>query len=260
MAYKIVKDMESFSFLYPEMEQLEGRRIVGYAGREGSPVGVLDDFSEEEILTIDGILVQTYTNQEQEEIYTFTKEDVNFTILVGEVEVEDKVSLLSGLLSTIHISLEEETEEEDGKEEDPETVDEEDKLVEKYQQIAQEIQYAVADNNLKNLSEYIQFPLKIKGLDIMVASAKEFQSLDASMIFTSTFMDQVASYDPKRISSNARTITMGSGSNFLMCKVKKKSILITEMAVEGAKRDSAPEPTEEPVEPQEEEEPTPLEE
>ena len=262
VAYKVVKDMESFSFEYSGMEEIEDRRIIGYAGRDGSPVGILDDFTEADTLSIDGITIHTYVNDEQEEIYTFTKEDVNFTILVGNVEVEDKSTMLSGLLSVIHVSLEKENVEENEPGEEPKETDDdaEDALVAGYQQAAQEIQYAVADGNLKNLSEYIQFPLKIKGLDIMVASAKEFQSLDESTIFTSTFVNRIASYDPNKIRSNARTITMGSGSNFLMCKVKNKSLLITEMAIEGAKTDSAPGEPEQPEEPTETEEPTPLEE
>lgn len=244
VAYKIVDNFESFSFSYPELEELEKRRIVGYAGRGGSPDGILEDFEEDEMISVNGISVQIYVNENGEEIYTFTKRDINFTILVGEVSVEDKSMMLSGLISVIHISLEsgqtEVTEEEKAEEDEPEEDEPEaDDNVEQYQEEVQSIQYAVADGDLKKLSAYIEFPLAIKGLDIMVASAKEFQSLDASMIFSSAWVDSIAAYDTAKIRSSTKTITMGSGNNYLTCKLKKNFVLITEISIE----------TEEPEEP-----------
>ena len=241
VAYKVVDGFESFSFSYPELEELEKRRIVGYAGWDGSPDGVMEGFTEGETISVNGISVQIYVNERGEEIYTFTKRDINFTLLVGEVSVEDKSMMLSGLMSVIHISLEsgqtEETEEEEeeGKVDVPEEDDpEEDDSVAQYQEEAQNIQYAVADGSLKKLSSYIQFPLTIKGLDITVASAKEFQSLDASMIFTSEWVDSVAAYDTEKIKSGTKTITMGSGNNYITCRLKKNFVLITEMSIEVA--------------------------
>lgn len=251
VAYKIVDDFESFSFSYPELEELEKRRIVGYAGRSGSPDGVLEDFTEDEMISVNGISVQTYMNDRGEEIYTFTKQDINFTILVGEVFVEDKSMMLSGLMSVIHISLESgqtEVSDEDEPDEDEPEVDEprEDGRAAQYQEEVQNIQYAVVDGNLKKLSTYIEFPLTIKGLDITVASAKEFQSLDASMIFSSAWVDSIAAYDTGKIKSSTKTITMGSGNNYLTCKLKKNFVLITEMSIEAAE-------TEEPQDTPEEE-------
>ncbi len=47
--------------------------------------------------------------------------------------------------------------------------------VEAYRQVAQDIQYAVADGSLKKLSSYIRFPLSIKGLGVTVSGAKSFR-------------------------------------------------------------------------------------
>lgn len=250
VAYKMVKDFESFSFVYPEFEVLKKKRIVGYAGRDGSPPGILEEFTEGDTISVNGIQVQIYVNEQGEEIYTFTKQDINFTILIGEVSVEDKSMLLSGLMSVIHISLDSgETDAEEEEEEEPgETMEEEtpesDK-VEKYREAVQNIQYAVADGSLKKLSTYIEFPLTIKGLDITVASAKEFQSLDASMIFRSEWVDSVAAYDTDKIKANMKTITMGSGSNSLVCKFKNNTVLITKMSIEGVTEEPTPLPSEE---------------
>lgn len=250
VAYKMVKDFESFSFVYPEFEVMKKKRIVGYAGRDGSPPGILEEFTEGDTISVNGIQVQIYVNEQGEEIYTFTKQDINFTILIGEVSIEDKSMLLSGIMSVIHISLDSgETDvEEEGEEEPGETMEEEtpeNDKVEKYREAVQNIQYAVADGSLKKLSTYIEFPLTIKGLDITVASAKEFQSLDASMIFRSEWVDSVAAYDTDKIKANMKTITMGSGSNSLVCKFKNNTVLITKMSIEGVTEEPTPLPSEE---------------
>ncbi len=245
VAYKLVENFESFSFTYPEVEELKGKRVVGYAGRDGSPPGVLDEFDEGESIFVNGIPVQIYVNDDGEEIYTFTKKDINFTILVGEISVEDKEILLSGLMSVIHISLEsgETDEEEEEPEETPGQETPEDDKVEKYREAVQNIQYAIADASLKKLSTYIEFPLTIKGLDITVASAKEFLSLDSATIFQSEWVDSVAAYDTGKIKANMKTITMGSGSNSLVCKFKNGTALITELSIEGAPEEPTPSPT-----------------
>ncbi len=46
MIYKMVDDFESFSFHYDELSELENQRIVGYAGVDGCPSGVLDGFEK----------------------------------------------------------------------------------------------------------------------------------------------------------------------------------------------------------------------
>lgn len=253
VAYKMVDDFESFSFGFPEVEELDGRRVVGYAGREGSPKGVLDDFSEAEMISVNGIFVQTYVNDDEEEIYTFIKQDISFTLLVGEITVEDKSRMLSGLISVIHISLESgETDEPEVDEAKPDETDETDtqgetseENVEEYQEIAQNIQYAIADSSLKKLSTYIEFPLTIKGLNLSVASAKEFQSLDAATIFNSAWVDSVVAYDTGKIKADTKTFTMGSGSNYLVCKIKNNSVLITELCIEKPPEEPTPMPSEE---------------
>lgn len=251
VTYKIVDNFESFCFEYPEEEKLKDRRVVGYAGRKDVPDGVLDDFIKTDTLSVNGVEVQVYADAVGEEIYLFTKQEIRFLLLPGDVEVEDKSSMLSGLMSVLHISLERGHGEE-GKPANPEEEDSDDEkaLVAEYQAAAKKIQDAVADESLSKLAEYISFPLTIQGLEITVGSASELEALDPSLIFTSQWVDQITCYDPGKIRSNVRSITMGSDNNFIFCKAKNKTLKITEMAVEATAK-----PTEEP-----EEEPTPSEE
>ncbi len=251
VSYKLVKNFESFQFTYPEVEELEKHRVVGYAGRDGSPNGVLDDFTEGEVIAVNGISVQTYMNEEGEEIYTFTKQDINFTLLIGKVSVEEKSRMLSGLMSVIHISWES-GQEKDAKETEKPAAEETEKpeedepdMSQDYRETAQNIQYAVADGSLKKLSSYIEFPLTIKGLDISVASAKEFQSLNVSEIFTGKWVDNIASFDTGKIKNSTKTFTMGSGSNYLICKIKNNSVLITELCIERIAEEPIATPSEE---------------
>ena len=160
--------------------------------------------------------------------------------------------MLSGLMSVIRISLESGQEEEPKEETQPDEEkteetgqEEEDDMSAVYQETAQNIQYAVADGSLKKLSTYIEFPLTIKGLDVSVASAKEFQSLDASTIFTAKWVDSVVAYDTGKIKNSTKTITMGNGSNYLVCKIKNNSVLITELSIEGVTEEPTATPLEE---------------
>lgn len=261
ITYKIIDGFESFGFSFPEVEALKERRVIGYAGREGTPQGVLDSFTEAENLSVNGVSVQVYENEE-EEIYTFTKQDINFTLLVGEIEVEDREMMLSGLLSVIRISFEsghvneeeEELEEEEAADEQtdnrPDETGEEDAneeagentAFEKNKESVQNIQYAIADASLKKLSTYIEFPLMIKGLNITVASAKEFQSLDSSQIFSSAWVDSVVAYDLSKMKPSSKTITMGDDKNYLVCKIKNNSVLVTELSIEGVQVEPSPTP------------------
>lgn len=258
VAYKIVDDYESFSFVYDELPELEKQRIVGYAGQDGCPSGVLKGYKEEEALTVNGVQVRSYRNKDDECLFYFVKQNIHFTLLIKEWDGEDTESMLSGVLSVIRISLDagqDETEEEEEGEEDGdsssdvdsdseegETSDEEATL-EAYRQAVQDIQYAVAEGSLKKLSSYIRFPLTIKSLDVTVNSAKEFQDLDPSLIFTSTWVDAVVSYDANKIKSNTKSITLGDNTHSLVCRIKNDSVVITELHVDSDEVQSMIEPT-----------------
>ena len=130
----------------------------------------------------------------------------------------------------------------DSDSEEGETSDEEATL-EAYRQAVQDIQYAVAEGSLKKLSSYIRFPLTIKSLDVTVNSAKEFQDLDPSLIFTSTWVDAVVAYDANKIKSNTKSITLGDDTHSLVCRIKNDSVVITELHVDSDEVQSMIEPT-----------------
>ena len=258
VAYKIVDDYESFSFIYDELPELEKQRIVGYAGQDGCPSGVLEGYKEEEALTVNGVLVRSYRNKDDECLFYFVKQNIHFTLLIKEWDGEDTESMLSGVLSVIRISLDAGQDEVEGEEGDSDSSadadgddndseedgeSDEEATLEAYRQAVQDIQYAVAEGSLKKLSSYIRFPLTIKSLDVTVNSAKEFQALDSSLIFTSTWVDAVVAYDANNIKSNTRTITLGDNTHSLVCRIKNDSVVITELHVDSDEVQSMIEPT-----------------
>lgn len=241
--YKIVDDFESFSFIYPEIEELASQRIVGYAGLEGCPAGVLNGFEEDESYQVNGIRVRSYRNDEGEWLFYFVKQEISFTLLVKEWSGEDTSHMLSGLLSVIRISLDD-GQSDDGEGEDPQSQDngdgddggadsQEPDSSDAYRETVEDIQYAVAEGSMKKLSSYMRFPLTIHGLGITVNNAREFQALHASWIFSSAWVDAVVSYDGSKIQSNTKTIIMGDSTHSLTCEIKNNSVVITELHVEG---------------------------
>ena len=101
---------------------------------------------------------------------------------------------------------------------------------------------------MKKLSSYIRFPLSIKGLGVTVSSAKEFQALDSSKIFTGEWVDAVVSYDAGKIKSSTKSFTMGDGSHKLVCQIKNDSVVITELHVNSDEVQPDTEPTDSPSE------------
>ena len=259
VAYKIVDDFESFSFVYDELPELKKQRIVGYAGQDGCPAGVLSGYEEEAALSVNGVQIESYRNKNEECLFYFVKQNIHFTLLIKEWEGEDTESMLSGVLSVIRISLDagqEEAEEEgdggspanDGDDSEEEEESDDEATLEAYRQAVQDIQYAVAEGNLKKLSSYMRFPLTIKGLDLTINSAREFQALDSSLIFTSAWVDAVVAYDDSKIKSNTKTIIMGDSTHSLMCRIKNDSVVITELQVDSTEVQPVAEPTATPSE------------
>lgn len=258
VAYKMIEDFESFSFVYDEFTELENQRIVGYAGQDGCPPGMLEGYERGETYSVNGIQVRSFQNEDEEWLFYFVKHEIHFTFLIKEWQGENTEQMLSGLLSTIHISFDEghdDSEEGDdpSDDSDPEGNEREeeegpDDTVASYQETVQNIQYAVAEGSMRKLSSYMRFPLNIRGLDITVDSAKEFQSLDSSQIFTSAWVDAVVAYDANKIKSNTKSFTMGNETNALICKIQNNSVVITEIRVDGSEAAQTPEPTATPLE------------
>lgn len=256
VVYKIVDDFESFSFRLDEYEELKDQKLIGYAGPKGCPPGMLSGYEKTDAYSVNGIQVNALQNKRDEWLFYFVKQNVHFTLLIHEWEGEDIGQMLSGVLSVIHVSLNEgnedpdENDSSDGSDNATDNKDdsEEDDTVAAYQETVQEIQYAVAEGSMKKLSSYMKFPLTIRGLDVTVNSAKEFQGLDSSLIFTSAWVDAVVAYDGSKIRSNTKSIFMGDEENSLSCKIQNNSVVITELCVAGVEVPSTPEPTAAPTE------------
>lgn len=261
--YKMVDDYESFSFHYDEVPEFENQRIIGYAGACGCPSGVLKGFTEKERIEVNGLSVTWYQNDKEESLFYFEKNKVSISILVKEWSGGDTQNMLSGIISVLRISYDSVHEDKGGDSEsnkgensdnsgdgatDNSDSSNNNESLEAYRQAVQDIQYAVAEGSLKKLSSYIRFPLSIKGLSLTVSSAKEFQALDSSKIFTSEWVDAVVSYDASKIKSSTKTFTMGDGSNKLVCQIKNDSVVITELHVNSDEVQPDTEPTDSPSE------------
>lgn len=261
--YKMVDDYESFSFHYDEVPEFENQCIIGYAGASGCPSGVLKGFTEKERIEVNGLSVTWYQNDKEESLFYFEKNKVSISILIKEWSGGDTQNMLSGIISVLRISYDSVHEDKGGDSEsnkgknsdnsgdgatDNSDSSNNNESLEAYRQAVQDIQYAVAEGSLKKLSSYIRFPLSIKGLNMTVSSAKEFQALDSSKIFTSEWVDAVVSYDASKIKSSTKTFTMGDGSNKLVCQIKNDSVVITELHVNSDEVQPDTEPTDSPSE------------
>lgn len=237
VAYKQVGDFESFAFYYNENEELEGNRIIGYAGWEGCPSGVKKNFKKSGTEEVNGVSASVYEKENGEKLFAFMKQDISFTILIEDWTGDNTEEVLSEILSVIHIYMDNG----DSEENKDDKSDKEEEQVASVRKAAQKIQDAVAEESLKKLSAYVDFPLQIKGLQSEVTDAKKFQELSADMLFTGAWIDAVASYDTGKIKADTKTFKMGDSTNYLLCKVKNDSVVITELCTE--KSLSLPEPS-----------------
>lgn len=260
VAYKIVEDFESFSFVYDEFKELKNQKIVGYAGQKGCPPGMLGGYESGETYSVNGSQVRSFQNDNEEWLFYFEKQEIHFTFLIKEWNGENTEQMLSGLLSTIHISLDEGHDDSDGGNDslddpdpdananDKDDEKEPDETVSSYRETVQDIQYAVAEGSLKKLSSYMKFPLSIRRLGITVSSAKEFQALEPSQIFTSAWVDAVVDYDSNKIKSSTKSFVMGNERNAIVCKIQNDSVVITELRVDVSEATPTAEPTDTPSE------------
>lgn len=260
VAYKIVEDFESFSFVYDEFKELKNQKIVGYAGQNGCPPGMLGGYESGDTYSVNGSQVRSFQNDNEEWLFYFEKQEIHFTFLIKEWNGENTEQMLSGLLSTIHISLDEGHDDSDGGNDslddpdpdenanDKDDEKEPDETVSSYQETVQDIQYAVAEGSLKKLSSYMKFPLSIRRMGVTVNSAKEFQALEPAQIFTSAWVDAVVDYDSNKIKSSTKSFVMGNEKNAIVCKIQNDSVVITELRVDVSEATPTVEPTDTPSE------------
>ncbi|MCH5252958.1 MAG: hypothetical protein J1F22_08295 [Lachnospiraceae bacterium] len=227
VTYKKVGDFESFAFYYNEREELEKHRIIGYAGWDGCPKGVMNGYEEIGTVSANGVRGTVSEKETGEKLFSFTKQDISFTLLIEDWTGDDTEGVLGELLSVIRISLD------DGDpEEDPEEESEEEAVKTKaLREMAQKIQDIVADGSFKELAAFINYPIMIYGPDIEITGVKEFQSVVEEPIFTSDWIDAVVSYDTGRIKADTKSIRMGDSKNYIICKIKGNGMDITEIRI-----------------------------
>ncbi|MCH5266358.1 MAG: hypothetical protein J1F02_10695 [Lachnospiraceae bacterium] len=233
VSYKQVGDFESFAFYYKEDEELAGRRIIGYAGWEGCPKGVMKGYEEFETISAGGLHAEIYRNEAGEELLAFVKQGISFTILIEGWTGENASNVLAEIISVLRISMdsgEVEEEEEETPEEEAEA-----ERVAQCQEAVQKLQDAVAEGSLKKMAAFGEFPVSIKGSGetMSIGSSKEFQDLNSAAIFTSDWVDAVVSYNTDKITADTKTFTMGDSDNSLTCKIKNNSVVFTELYVSG---------------------------
>lgn len=235
VTYKYIQDFESFAFYVEGEESLSDKWIIGYAGESGSPDGALTDYDETETVTVGEHTVTVYQRDPWEKILVFTIDDVCFTLFIDEYDRDPGEEILTTLLSVFEVSREEESEpthDIDDKEETPDhTPEPGSKPSVDCRRVIQKIQQAVAEKSLTKLSSYISYPLDIDGLGETIGSASEFQSLDADLIFTPDWIDAILFCDTDHIKATAKSFTLGDSDNSLVCRVKGKSVVITELHV-----------------------------
>lgn len=238
VTYKLIGDYESFAFTYPQDEMLEKKWIVGYAGWEGCPEGVLNGFEEVDSVTVDGIDTKVYHNKKGDKLCRFSKHGIDFTILIPRFDTTDYERVLGGLYSVLRISMDDGTSDDepdksDSSNETSEGTNEneqEDKvLAAQYREIAMKIQDAVSDHSLQKLMFYMEFPLVVDNQGTVAHSAGEFQAMEAGRLFTSSWVDSIVSYDVYRIRANTKSFVMGNDTNSLHCKIRDGMIVITEI-------------------------------
>jgi hypothetical protein len=108
IVYKEIDDYESFTFLYGAVGVLEGKRIIGYAGWNGCPDGVLDGYEETDSYFADGTDITMYQKGKYDRLFIFTLEDVEITLLLDNFKGDEMEDMLEMLLDVFHVSKEDE--------------------------------------------------------------------------------------------------------------------------------------------------------
>lgn len=273
IAYKMVGNHESFAYYYTQDVQLDGSRIIGYAGTEGCPEGVLTGYTELQEASADGITAMVYENEKSERAFQFTKDNVVFTFLIEEWTGDDFELILGDLLNTITVSWSETDETDaaassddknDGEKDsetgnngdgtnstpaqgsstssnsstvnnnknssDKNTSKSKEKLAKIHQQLL-EIQDAVDNGSFRKIARYAEFPLTIrgKGRSLDISGEKELITQDSSKIFTDGLVSAVTSYEVTKVKADAKTVRIGTDSDYVLCRIEESSVRITEL-------------------------------
>lgn len=264
IAYKMVGDYESFAYYYTQDVQLDDDRIIGYAGTEGCPEGVLSGYTELQEVKADDITAMVYENENSERAYQFTKDNVAFTFLIEGWKGDDFEQILGDLLRTIVISWSEtddsaSSEDKNDGENNSETGNGGDdmssmpaadnstsnttsnnnknntdktkeKLVKIHQQLL-EIQDAVENENFRKIARYAAFPVTLQGKSrsLDISGEKELLMQDVSKILTDSFVSAVTSYDVTRVKAGAKTVRLGTDADYVLCRIEESSVKITEL-------------------------------
>ena len=266
IAYKMVDDYESFAYYYTQDVQLDDDRIIGYAGSEGCPDGVLSGYTELQEVTSDDVTAMVYENENNERAYRFTKDNVVFTFLIERWKGDDFEQILGDLLRTIVVSWSETDEADDSiSSEDKNDGDNnaetgntgngtstpaadnsisnttsnnnknnaektKEKLIKIHQQML-EIQDAVENENFRKIARYAAFPLTLQGKNrsLDISGEKELLMQEAGKIFTDSFTSAVTSYDVTRIKADAKTVRLGTDIDYVLCRIEESSVKITEL-------------------------------
>lgn len=262
--YKMVGEYESFTYYYMTDAELDNKRLIGYAGKQGCPEGVLLGYNEFTTITTQGIETHIYAKNNGEKAFSFEKEGIWLTFLIENWKGDAYEQIMGDILSTIEVSVHKEPAQtaEPGAGETPETTDGNKKEepgavvetdgsygqnfvgespieggnkanVSKIRQQMGEIQAAVREKKLSGLKEYVSFPLTVKGKGktLSVTGEKEFLMLEEEKIFTDALVRAVLSYDGTKIKADTRTVRMGNASEYILCHIEESSVKITELCI-----------------------------
>lgn len=248
IAYKLVEEYESFAFHYPDNSDLGGKWLVGYAGWNGCPDGVMKGFEEVETVEVNQILTVVYENKGADKLFCFKKQGIEFTLLVPELETTEYEQILGDLFSIIRISMDDGLSDDesdlDGDDDVDDGTDEKDESSHGNKNLAAckdavlKIQDAVSERSIQRLMSYIEYPVIVDNQGTVAANPAEFISvMNAGRLFTSAWIDAIVSFDVSEIRQNTKSFVMGNDENGLYCKVKDDSVVITEIYTEAPDSD-----------------------
>lgn len=247
VTYKLFGEYETFAFTYPQDETIAKKWIVGYAGWEGCPDGVLKGYEAVDSITVNGMETGIYNNKKGDKLFRFKKQSIDFTILIPRLDTSEYEQILEELYSVLRISMDDGVSDDERKpgksdlpDDDKSSIDNKSSnddwdnhgnrvLAAQYREIAMKIQDVVSDHNLQKLMSYMDFPLIVDNQGTVADSAAEFQAIETGKLFTSSWVDAIVSYDVYRIHANTKSFVMGNDENSLHCKIKDGNIIITEI-------------------------------
>lgn len=264
IVYKKVGDFESFAFYYRDDVQLSEYRIIGYAGWEGCPEGVMSDCTETDAFVMQDVSVTVYRKENDEKLFRFVKEEITFTIIVEGWKGEEYAEVMEKIMAVFRISMDkvpgemplpqssaENTSSKPKATKVPEAVDSAvPTLTPKpsstpnavlYREQAKKIQEAAAEKNTAKLAAFMQFPITVQGMDITIGNAEEWEKL-SGRILTDHWIDAVVSQNTDKIKEGAANFTLGGRMYALLCRIEGDTVTITEIRAPKAESENTQNP------------------